>query len=233
MKLHRFFTSTEVLEGAMLNLSNPDITSSKLVCKDFYATINHSSNILHNMLLPTPPVTTLPFRQNAIGTTEFFVSDTNPRRLYKSPAMCSLQYPVTSNTQPQIYYHLHLNRAVPTTLPRMTAHQKTVTLLPKASSLKIHVTNWSRLSTHANIQAWTKCTILLKLCSVNDMVTIIEKLGRTLQPMNQQQVAVALITGTWRAGFSPHQRNLLINGGEIRVGFDYWWNVLSNDYYNF
>jgi hypothetical protein len=226
----------ETLHHILLQLDTNRLLTPQLVCKDWYFAISTSTGILHETLFPSTPTSAAPYAPNAIGTSEFFTldNDQDPVTITKNDHLSSIQYPIQNRSHPEIFYHLHLEREMPTRLPALSNAQRNLTLLPTSTRIQVIVTNWWQVAPSRRGVApelWTKFTVDIKPRSVEATVHLIEKIGMILQVLSQQEVKEDLASEFWKLQLSTSEMDILFDGGNLKVDFAGWWNIMANEYY--
>ncbi|SMY26572.1 unnamed protein product [Zymoseptoria tritici ST99CH_1A5] len=104
-------------------------------------------------------------------------------------------------------------------------------LFPKEVSTRINVTNWAAMSDEGvRKQMCTKFSITVKPSRLNELLGLIEKLGKAFQNASRTVLLEAQASGDWKRLLTYHEKEMLFEDGGLEVGFGYWWMALNNEY---
>ncbi|KJX94316.1 hypothetical protein TI39_contig4202g00039 [Zymoseptoria brevis] len=223
--------TTELLEAIVLYLNTYDMVHAKLISRHFYNTISKSSAITHELLFPTTPAGLIPFVPNPIGTHEFFVPDQDQKQLINRYDHGCLHYAPATCGKYELFWHLKLQDPTPTVIVPLGDNQQNMVLFPKDVSTRINVTNWAAMSDEGvSKQMCTEFSITVKSSRLNELVGLIEKLGKAFRNASRTVLFEAQTSGNWKRLLSFHEKEMLSEGGKLEVGFGYWWMALNNEY---
>lgn len=235
--VHRVLHISELLEHIANSMEPQDLISARLTCKAWNTTIDRSSTILHNVIPPTKPIHPDTSISKAIGLAEadYFVTDDEVARITIGKKMYSIQQPSVNTKHAELFYHVHLERCDPTTLPPLSAAQRQNIFLPRVISIRITAINWWFMAPAQQVRAkpelWTKFVITIKPCSVHEMVHLIEKIGTILQVLSKQEVHEDLVSDAWKLQLTTREMSMLYEAGDLDVSFHKWWVSLAESYY--
>ncbi|SMR58140.1 unnamed protein product [Zymoseptoria tritici ST99CH_3D1] len=223
--------TTELLEAVILHLKTFDIVQAKLVNRNFYNTISKSSAITHELLFPTTLPGLVPFVPNPIGTHEFFIPDQEQKQMINRYDHGCLHYAPATSGKYELFWHLKLQNPIPTVIVPLSAIQQNRVLFPKEVSTRINVTNWAAMSDEGvRKQMCTKFSITVKPSRLNELLGLIEKLGKAFQNASRTVLLETQASGDWKRLLTYHEKEMLFEDGGLEVGFGYWWMALNNEY---